>query len=71
MYDRTRVRGASRSGLRHWTRSVYYKGEITMKTKQVLSKKQKRAAKRLFKRKPHTTRAFTSLDYKNLPNEKN
>jgi len=38
-----------------------------MKTKQVLSKKQKRAAKRLFPRKPHTTRAFTSADYAALP----
>jgi hypothetical protein len=31
------------------------------------SKKMKKAAKRLFPRKPHNTRAFSSEDYKALP----
>jgi hypothetical protein len=34
--------------------------------KKVLSHKQKKAAKRLFKRQPHSTRAFTAKDYANL-----
>jgi hypothetical protein len=38
-----------------------------MKDKQVLSHKQKRAAKKLFKKQPHSTRAFTSADYAALP----
>jgi hypothetical protein len=33
------------------------------------SKKAKKAAKRLFPRQPHTTRPFTSEDYKRLPKE--
>jgi hypothetical protein len=37
--------------------------------KTVLSHKQKKAAKRLFKRQPHTTRPFSSEDYKSLPKE--
>lgn len=41
-----------------------------MREKCVLSHKVKRAAKKLFAKKPHTTRAFTSLDYQNLPNAK-
>ena len=32
-----------------------------------VTKKAKRAAKRLVKKLPHTTRAFTSLDYVALP----
>jgi hypothetical protein len=32
-----------------------------------VTKKAKRAAKKLFAKKPHQTRAFTSLDYANLP----
>jgi hypothetical protein len=39
--------------------------------KVVLTHKAKRAAKRLFKRKPHVTRPFSSEDYKNLPNASN
>lgn len=35
--------------------------------KNVLSNKQKREAKKLFAKKPHTTRAFTSADYQALP----
>ena len=39
-----------------------------MKTaKQPLTFKKLRAAKILFAKKPHTTRAFTSADYNNLP----
>lgn len=38
-----------------------------MKDKAVLSNKQKRAAKKLFAKKPHTTRAFTSADFTALP----
>ncbi len=38
-----------------------------MKTKAVLSNKQKRAAKKAFAKKPNTTRAFTSTDYEALP----
>ena len=37
--------------------------------KTVLSKRAKKAAKRLFKRQPHQTRAFTSADYVALPKE--
>ena len=37
--------------------------------KTILSKRAKRAAKRLFKKLPHSTRAFTSLDYANLPKQ--
>jgi len=37
--------------------------------KTVPSKKAKKAAKRLFPKKPHQTRAFTSADYTNLPKE--
>ena len=33
------------------------------------TKKAKKAAKRLFKRQPHSTRPFSSEDYKNLPKE--
>jgi hypothetical protein len=32
-----------------------------------ISKKAKRAAKKLFKKQPHQTRAFTSADYAALP----
>ena len=32
-----------------------------------ITKKAKRAAKRLFKKLPHSTRAFTSADYAALP----
>ena len=32
-----------------------------------ITKKAKKAAKRLFPRKPHNTRPFTSEDYKALP----
>lgn len=38
-----------------------------MKDKQVLSHKAKKAAKRLFKKQPHSTRPFTSADYIALP----
>ncbi len=38
-----------------------------MKNKAVLSNKQKRAAKKLFAKKPNTTRPFTSADYAALP----
>lgn len=38
-----------------------------MNPKPVLSKKQKRAAKKLFKKPQHTTRAFTSADFEALP----
>jgi hypothetical protein len=38
-----------------------------MKEKQVLSHKAKKAAKRLFKKPQHSTRAFTSADYTALP----
>ncbi len=38
-----------------------------MKDKQVLSNKQKRAAKKLFLKLPNTTHAFTSADYAALP----
>ena len=38
-----------------------------MKDKQVLSNKQKRAARKLFAKKPHTTRPFSSEDFKALP----
>jgi len=31
--------------------------------------KAKKAAKKLFKKLPHTTRPFSSEDYKNLPKE--
>jgi hypothetical protein len=37
--------------------------------KTVLSKKAKKAAKRLVKKLPHSTRPFTSADYTNLPKE--
>ena len=37
-----------------------------MKDKQVLSNKQKRAAKKLFRKLPNTTRPFSSEDYKAL-----
>jgi hypothetical protein len=37
--------------------------------KTILSKKAKKAAKKLFKKLPNSTRAFTSLDYTNLPKE--
>ena len=37
--------------------------------KTILSKKAKRAAKRLFKKLPHSTRPFSSEDYKALPKE--
>lgn len=40
-----------------------------MNTNTVLTKKAKRAAKRLFARKPHNTRAFTSADYNALPKD--
>ena len=33
------------------------------------TKKAKKAAKRLFKRQPHSTRPFSSEDYKHLPKE--
>jgi hypothetical protein len=35
---------------------------------KVTTKKAKRFAKRLFPRKPHNTRPFSSADYKALPN---
>ena len=38
-----------------------------MTEKKVLSNKQKRAAKKAFAKKPHSTRAFTSADYAALP----
>ena len=38
-----------------------------MKGKKVLTHKQLRAAKRLFKKQPHSTRPFTLKDYDNLP----
>jgi hypothetical protein len=38
---------------------------------KAITKKAKRAAKRLFARKPHSTRAFTSKDYQELSNAKN
>jgi hypothetical protein len=34
-----------------------------------VTKKAKKAAKRLVKKLPNTTRPFTSLDYSNLPKE--
>ena len=34
-----------------------------------ITKKAKRAAKKLFIKLPNTTRAFTSSDYTNLPKE--
>ncbi len=34
-----------------------------------ITKRAKRAAKRLFPSQPHSTRAFTSEDYKALPKE--
>lgn len=34
--------------------------------KTTLTKRAKRAAKRLFKRQPHSTRPFTGKDYANL-----
>jgi hypothetical protein len=40
-----------------------------MKENKVLNHKQLRAAKRAFPRKPHTTRPFTSDDYKALPKQ--
>jgi hypothetical protein len=40
-----------------------------MTEKKVLTYKTKKAAKKLFKKLPHTTRAFTSLDYAALPKE--
>jgi hypothetical protein len=33
-----------------------------------ISKKAKKAARKLFPKKPHTTRPFSSEDYKSLPN---
>jgi hypothetical protein len=41
------------------------KKEITMT--KAITKKAKRAAKKLFASKPHSTRAFTSEDYLALP----
>jgi hypothetical protein len=38
-----------------------------MNDKKVLTNKQRRAAKKLFKSEPNTTRAFTSADYSALP----
>ena len=38
---------------------------------KAISKKQRRAAKKLFPRTPHTTRPFTSEDYKALPKGEN
>ena len=40
-----------------------------MKTKKVLSNKQRKQAKKFFAKKPHSTRPFTSEDYANLPND--
>jgi hypothetical protein len=40
-----------------------------MSNKKVLSNKAKRAAKKLFVKLPHTTRAFASSDYAALPKE--
>ena len=40
-----------------------------MTMKKVLSKKAKRAAKKLFTKLPNTTRPFASSDYANLPKE--
>jgi len=37
--------------------------------KKVLSHKAKKAAKKLYPRKPHTTRPFSSIDYAALPKE--
>jgi hypothetical protein len=34
-----------------------------------ISKKAKKAARKLFKKLPNSTRAFTSADYANLPKE--
>lgn len=41
-----------------------------MTKKLVLTHKAKKAAKRFFKKLPHTTRPFTNLDYSNLPKGK-
>jgi hypothetical protein len=38
-----------------------------MKDKAVLTHKQRKIAKRLVKKQPHSTRAFTSADYSALP----
>ena len=43
--------------------------EKTMKDKQVLTHKVKKAAKRLFKKLPHNTRIITNADYAALPKE--
>lgn len=42
-----------------------------MTTKQPLTHKAKKAAKRFFKKLPNTTRAFTSADYAALPKGNN
>jgi hypothetical protein len=34
------------------------------------TKKQKKAARKLFKKQPHNTRAFTMKDYDSLPKER-
>jgi hypothetical protein len=36
-------------------------------TKSTTSKRTRRAAKKLFAKLPHSTRAFTAQDYQNLP----
>ena len=38
---------------------------------KAITKRAKRAAKRLFAKKPNTTRAFNSEDYKSLPRAEN
>jgi hypothetical protein len=38
-----------------------------MSEKKILSKKARKAAKRLFKKQPHSTRPFEAKDYKALP----
>jgi hypothetical protein len=40
-------------------------------TKAVLTHKAKKAARKLFKKLPNTTRAFSSEDYKALPKGEN
>jgi len=42
-----------------------------MSDKKVLSHKAKKAAKRFFKKLPHSTRAFSSADYAALPKGNN
>lgn len=39
--------------------------------KTILSKKAKKAAKKLFKKLPNSTRAFSSRDYQELPRAEN